>query len=87
MLTEEQVVKTNRHDLEKQLSETKSQLRGLFVDFAQRPKTWRRGLQHLGDVKPVDELRRGLRRLTSLNTMRSLTAAEPSECPKVLHDD
>ena len=70
MLTEEQAVKTSHHDLGKQLSETKSQLRGLFIDFAQLPRTWRTGLQRLGDIKPLSELRRGLGRLESLTGMR-----------------
>ena len=71
MLTEEQAVKTNHHDLEKQLSETKSQLRGLFIDFAHRPRTWRTGIQRLRDVKPINELRRGLGKLASLRGLRN----------------
>ena len=70
MLTEEQAVKTNHHDLGKQLSETKSQLRGLFIDFVQLPRTWRTGLHRLRDVKPINELRRGLGKLASLGGLR-----------------
>ena len=56
--------------LEAQISETKSQLRELFGDFARPSRSRRKGLQHLADVKPVGELWRGLGRLASLGGLR-----------------
>ena len=53
-----------------QIIETKSQLRELFGKLARPSRSRRKGLQRLADVKPVSELRRGLRRLARLGGLR-----------------
>jgi len=64
------------HKLETQISDTKLQMRDLFGSFAQPSRTWHRGLQRLGDVRPVSELKRGFGRLASLMALRSSALAE-----------
>ncbi len=58
-------------ELEAQISETKLQLRKILGKFASPSRTWRNGMQRLGDVKPLCELRRGLSRLESLRGLRN----------------
>ena len=58
-------------ELEAQISETKLQLLKLLGKFASPSRTWRNGMQRLGDVKPLSELRRGLNRLESLRGLRN----------------
>ena len=58
-------------ELEAQISEAKSQLRKLFGKFARPSRTWRNGMQRLGDVKPLSELHRGLGRLENLMGRRN----------------
>ena len=58
-------------ELEAQISETKLQLRKLLGKFASPSRTWRNGMQRLGDVKPLSELQRGLGRLEWLMELRN----------------
>ena len=77
MITEKQDnLKGYSHELETQISDTKLQMRDLFGNFSRSSRTWRRGSQRLGDVKPVSELKLDLGCLASLTALRSPALAE-----------
>ncbi len=66
-----QNLKGYNSELEAQISEAKSQLRKLLGKFARPSRTWRSGMQRLGDIKPLSELHRGLGRLDFLMGRRN----------------
>ena len=58
-------------ELEAQISETKLQLRKLLGRFARPSNTRCNGMQRLGEVKPLSELRRALIKLENLRGQRN----------------
>ncbi len=66
-----QYLKGYNSELEAQISETKSQLRKLLGKFARPSRTSSNGMQRLGDVKPLSDLRHGLDRLENLMGLRN----------------